>query len=805
MNPIRIATRSLARTPGFALTVTLTFALGVGLATAVFTVAETLLLRRLPVVDQERLAVLWGETRDGRFSNFPLGIEETKELARRSHVMAQVAFFAWEGASPRPIRGPDGVYQLNRALVSGNYFDVLGSHAAIGRALRPDDDVAGAAPVVVLSHRAWQQRFGGDSSVVGRAIVAHETGRALTIVGVMPQGLDYPRGADFWAPLVATSTGTGDSLHLTSPALDLLVQLRPGASMAEARAELTRFFARPEASGFVRGVRGVAHSLRDVTLGDARPAVILVAAAAGLLLLLTCVNVANLLLVRSTARVRELAVRAALGASRARILSQLLLESGLLALAGGALGFLFAAAALRVFVAAAPAGVPRLDEILVDLRVALSSVLVSGAAMLLSSVAPALFTSGVDAQEALRSGTRQSGSRRLRVATEGLVAAQIALAGVVLAAAGVVTKSLVRLQHVDLAFESEHMLVGTLSLEHQYDGERQQVALLDALLPRLERVPGVVAVSPVLSMPFVGTGGGIDGLLDLPGQTGEQKATRPILNMQIIAPNYFDAMGVRIVRGRAFTDSDTPGAPRAIIVSESAARYYWPNADAIGKRLSGAGFDFTVVGVVPDLRYRELRTSRPSVYFPLRQSFFPVVPLTLVIRTSTSGNPSALVRSLRSAVAELGGVSLGEVASLEALLEGPRAQPRFNAMLLAIFAIASVALAAIGLFAVIATMVRQRTRELGIRLALGATSSEVGRMVLLRGLRVAAVGATLGVAGALFVGRFVSALLFEVSPTDAQTLGAVALLLLLVATLASLLPVRASVRIDPVIALRSDA
>jgi len=802
---VRLAVRSLIRAPGFAVTATITLALGIGLSTAVFTVADALLLRQLPVGDQDRLVVLWGETRDGRFSNYPLALRDVRSFQQRSRSLEDVAFFAFRGATPLPIRVDDRVYPVHASLVSGNFFDVLQSRPAIGRALRPEDDVAGATPVLVLSHRAWQQRFGGDSAIVGRSITVVYNGRSYLIVGVMPQGLDYPRGTDVWAPLIAYGAA-GGFLEIVTGELDLLARLRPGASAAQARAELSSFFGRVDAPAWQRDIRGVVHSFPDIVLGDTKPAVLLVTLAAALLLFITCVNVANLLLVRALGRVRAFVVRSALGAGRGRIVAQLLIENALVSAAGGLVGVGLAIAGVQAFVALAPNSVPRLDEIGVNNSALAAAVLITTTAMLLSGLGPALFTSRVDAHDVLRSGSRNTGGRRVRAAAEVLVVAQIALAAVSLTAAGLMIRSLIKLQQVELAFEPGQLLVAELAMRgDQLTDASKQRAALDLVLTNTEALPGVRAVSPVLAVPFLGAGGGIDGRLTKPGQSPEEAASSPMLNMEVAAPNYFAMLGVPVLLGRPFRDEDREGSAPVIVVSSSVARHYWPSTDPIGERLGMPGRDFTVVGVVPDTRYRELRTARPTVYFPLRQSpFSSHVPTTLLIRTANS--PADVVPALRRAVGDAhAGVALVNASPLEALLDAPRAQPRLNAIVLALFAAAAVSLAAIGLFAIIATMVRQRTHELGIRMALGATAGNVRNMVMIRGLSLAMAGAVIGMAGALATSRLLSALLFEISPTDAATLMSVAALMLVVALVASFVPAQLGMRIDPVIALRSEA
>lgn len=777
-----------------------TLALGIGTSTAVVTVAEALLLRPLPVVDEDRLAVLWGETPDGKFTNVPITLDELQPFQRQTRTLDEVAYHTFRGASAAAFRAADRVFQLRVALVSGNYFEVLGSRPALGRAFRPEDDTKGVAPVLVLSHRAWQQRFGGDSGIIGRSITLSTSGRSYQIAGVMPPGLEYPRGTEVWAPLTAYSTAEG-FFELASNELDLVARLTAGATRAQARSELTTFFAGLPAPGWRREARGVAHGFRDIVLGDAKPAMRVVLLAAAMLLLIACVNVANLLLVRSLGRVRELVVRAALGATRARIVRHQLRESAMLSVAGGMAGVVVAALVVKAFVSFAPAGLPRVGEISLNATALAAALVISLVTMLVSGLAPAVFASRVDAGDVLRSGVRQTASRRVRIVGELLVATQVALAVVALSSAGLVTRSLVNLHRTNLSFDPSQLLVAELAIrQDRYPDKPRQLDLFERLLRRLEALPDARSVTPVLSVPFIGAGGGIDGRMATPVQTPEERARNPVVNMEIIAPGYFRTLGTPILQGRAFSERDREGAPPVVIVSSATARAFWPNADPVGQRLGTRG-EFTVVGVVPDTRYRDLMTARPSVYFPLAQSFFPVIPTTILIRARDAARIAGAV--LRQAVSEVDPeVVVSSVATLQDLLEGPRAQPRLNAMVLVLFAVAALSLAAIGLFSVMATMVRRRTHELGIRMALGATGGDVGRMVVMRGLAIALFGSLAGIAGARATGGLLSGLLFEVSATDAPTLLGVVVLVLAVAILASLIPARIGARLEPISALR---
>jgi predicted permease len=474
----------------------------------------------------------------------------------------------------------------------------------------------------------------------------------------------------------------------------------------------------------------------------------------------------------------------------------------------GALGVAVAAAAVHSFVAFAPASVPRLGEIHLNATALAGAVVITGLATLIFALAPAIMASRVELQQALRTDTRQSASRGSRRVAEGLVVGQIALALLVLSGAGLIARSLIKLERAKLSLEPSHLLIGQLAISYydaRYDSATKQIAMLGQLASRLQAIPGVQGVSPVVAAPFSGSGGW-DGRVAADGQSAEDAAANPILNLEVVGPEYFATLGIPILRGRGFTDADRAGAPDVVVLSESAARHYWPGDNPLGKRLtmrSDSAQTRTVVGIVPDTRYRSLREARPSIYFPLRQSPFPFAPWTLAIRTS--GPPAEVVPTIRRVISETApGVALASAASFATYLERPLAQPRLNALLLAVFAGAAVVLAAVGLFGVMATMVRQRTRELGVRMALGATADDLRRMVLRRGLAIATVGVCAGLAGALMANRLLAAMLYEVSPTDGVTLAVAAAALFIIATIASVIPARSVTRIDPVNALRAE-
>jgi predicted permease len=793
------ALRSLRRKPGFTLLAASVLAVGIGAATAIGTVYSTVLLRRLPVRDQDRLVVMWGEQVARRFAHMPLSVRNFREYQRQTRALSQVAAVDYNGAWPRLMRDRGNPIQLPGLAVSGDFFRVVGARAFLGRALEPTDAVAGAPGTMVISYAAWQGRFGRDPAILGRTFELVASGQSFTVVGVMPPGFEYPRGAEFWGPLV---TGTGAE----GAYVDVVGRLAPGSTLENARAELTAFFRAPERSEFERGATAVGHTLPDLVLGDVRPVLRILAAAVGLLLVVACVNVANLLLIRGVERMRELAVRSALGAGRGRIVRQLLTESALLALIAGVLGAVLSVVAIRVLVSLAPAELPRVEELRVGGAVVWAAALTVAVTMLFG-LAPAFSVarrgSGATLVGATRWGTE---ARAARLTKDVLVAGQVALAVLVLAGAGLVTRTLLRLQQLDVGFAPEGLLVAQLGWPvDKYNNAQRGIALFDALVPAAQRLPGVVSVSPLLTTPFSGTGGW-DGMFVAEDQSVTAQSASPILNMEVGSPTYFSTMGIQLRRGRVFTDADRRGAVPMLVINESTARTLWPDRDPIGKRLKlgPQGKEWwTVVGVVADTRYREYTTPRPTAYFPMQQIPFPYPPTMLVVRTR--GDPAAIVPSLRRTIAGVDpDVVLAAATPMTQHLDKPLAQPRLNALLLAFFAAVILVLAAVGLYGVLAWTVRQRTRELGIRIALGADPARVRGLVVRRGMLVAAAGGAVGLAGALVATRAMRALLYEVSPADPLTYVFAAVVIGLVALGASLIPARRATRVDPVVALRAE-
>jgi putative ABC transport system permease protein len=799
---VRYAARSLRREPGFAGLATLTLALAIGVATAMFSVVNGVLLRPLPVADQERVMVMWGEQPARDFPHMPMLHPMLEEYREGNRAFEMLAGIDYNGAWPRAMQDGDVTVSIAGTWVTGDFFRVLGVVPALGRILLPDDDIVGAAPAMVISHAFWQRHFGGDASAIGREFRWNE--RNFMVVGVMPRGFEYPRGAEFWTALGPIRS------EVMETHLDLVGRLRPGVTVEGARGDLGAFLQRTDAERppMLQGLRPVVTPLADLVVGEVRAALWILAAAVLLLVLIACGNVANLLLIRGSVRVRELAIRSALGADRRRIARQLLTESAVLAAVAGVAGTGIALIALRGLVALAPPQLPRLEAVRLDpvaLGFALAATLLVG---LLAGLAPALWSAAGDANATLRGGARVgAGTAGVRRVRQGLVAGQVALALLVLVGAGLLLRSLANLQRAEMGFSGEGLVVATMSLPPGRFTERaEHLALLDRVVERVAALPGVGATSPVTRPPFSGKGGW-DAPYTGEGQATEAREANPVLNLELAGPAYFEVLGVPILQGRAFSERDREDAAPVAIVSEAVARRTWPGEDPLGKRVKLGGPDspmpwHTVVGVAAETRYRELVEPRPSIYIPIRQFGGPV-PMSLGVRTEV--DPAAVIPALRSALREVEpGLLLVEAMPLARLLDAPLAGPRFSAALLGVFATLALVLASVGIYGVMAAWVRQRQHEIGVRMALGAAAPDIRRLVLGQGLLLALAGAGIGVVAALAGTRLLAALLFGVSPTDPLTFAGVASVLLLVALAACYLPARRAARVDPMTSLRAE-
>jgi putative ABC transport system permease protein len=800
----RLAGRGLWRARGFTVAAVFTLTLGIAGTTVMFALIQGVLLRPLPVRDQDRVVVAWKELRSSGFAHYPFGGPDVEAAADAAQLLESCAGVTSNGAMPWiAVEGGVASY-VNGALVTGSFFEVLGVEPVLGRSLTRADDVDGAENVLVISYGLWQRRYGGSPDAIGRRV--RLAGDPFTVVGVMPRDVDYPRGVEIWRTVRSVPAG-GTFGDAARDEVDLIARMRPGVTIEQATGELQALTARLAAGAppdVPRDLRPVVRSIEDVIVGDTRAALLTLFAAVGLVLLISSANAANLFLMRSEARRRELALCAALGAGRGRIVSLILAESLLLALAAGIAGLGLAYVSLGTVTTVIPNELPRVESVRIDALVALFATGVALVTALLAGLVPALSSARIDLGSDLRSsggGPSRSGGRR------ALVAAQVALAVVVVATAGLLTRSLLRLQSADVGLSADRLVFLDLAIppEKVLDRARHE-QFLDELIQRLQAGPVIAAATPVNVPPFSGAGGWDVPRFTAERQAADRAAVNPSLNLESVYPNYFETFGIALVRGRAFTREDRQGGVMVAIVSADVAERTWPGEDPIGKRLKMGGPDSddawrTVVGVAVPTRYRDLVTPRATLYLPASQ--FLMTARMLVLRSAA---PLDAVISLsreqvRAADPE---AQVLRVAPFAELLDRPLARPRFNAVLLTVFGAAALLLAAIGLYGVVAASVRRRQREIAIRIALGATAANVRRLVLGEALALAGVGAAAGLAAATGTTRVVRSMLFDLDPLDPSTILGAALILIAASVVASYLPMRRATRFDPATALRSD-
>lgn len=790
LQEFRLGLRTFRRSPSFTLTAVGILAIGLGMAAAMFTVFDRVLLQRLPVQDQSRLVVLWTHRGDPALEVSGSFQELHEQFRPESRTLAAVAGVAHWGVSPTPFRNGDAPLTLNRTLVSGNFFEVLGTRPALGRLLRADDDVPGGGLSLVLSHRAWLRYFSGDSTVVGRTLGDAWSERVFTIVGVAPAGLDYPIGVEAWTPPW--------SPQLTATAI---ARLAPGATPDAAREEFFRLQTRflPD----WRLVGATVHSLEDAIVGDVRPTLIVLAAAAALLFALTCFNLGNLLLLRAGARGNELRIRRSLGATGSDVIRHVAGEQLALAIAGGAIGVVIARVLLRVLVRLAPDHLPRLDAIEQAGWPLAATALLAVAAAILSGLIPAV-SAVRGSRTGLRVDTRSGGEQRTRSrARQLLVGSQVALALVLLAGAALLTRSLERLTHVDLGFRSEHLAILQLSWPSATTAPPDRIGVIgDGIVRELGELPGVSAVSPVLLPPFLGANV-FHGIVTAEGAiAGDEAVSVPL---EIGDEGYFRAMDIPILRGRGFEANDREHAPPIAVVSASVAQRLWPGEDPIGKRIHYWDADSTswrtVVGVAGDIRYRSLREATPTIFLPRRQT----QSWQMAVALRTQGELAPMLASIRDAARRVEpGLQVWSARSMDGFLDGPLAQPRLGSFLLSALGGLALLLAAIGLYAVMAAAVRERTHDIGVRMALGATPGRVRREVLRDAMLVVVAGLAAGIVGAFAGTKLLASLLYEIAPGDPVSLAGAMVILVAVALAAAYLPARRATRIDPVRALRAE-
>jgi putative ABC transport system permease protein len=793
--------RLLRKSPAFALVTIGTLALGMGATTAMFSVLDGVLLKPLPVTDQNRLLIVWTSIPERGFSHWPFSYRAYTDLRERLRTVSGVAAQPYSGALPAILRLDDGTAMpLQRAAVTGNWFDVLGVRARAGRLLTSADDHLGAAHVVVLSSGLARRLFSSASQAVGRRVRLQEA--TFTVVGVTPAGFEYPRTAEAWVPAVWFQ----DSPYM---AWDLVVRIAPGFTTEQTVADLTSAVATlGQETGALgdTGKSGIIHAqtFAEDLVGDVRRPVLMLCGGVLLMLIVAAVNVANLLIARGLARRRELAARAAIGATRLRLLRQLGTEALILVSASAGLAIVVALVALRALLALAPAELPRITEIGIDSR-ALAFTLSS--AMLLAlifGVLPALHTARVEPAEALRAqdGAGVPGTHRYWL-RHALVVAQIALTMLVLSTAALLVSSFERLQRLDIGFDPHDLVLAEVAIPpsrypEPVDLQRAMVRLAE----HTGTLPGISDATAVVSSPFAGTQG-VDATVYAEGQTIDD-AVNPIVNYEGADEHYFGTLRVPVLRGRGIDARDRVGSEPVVEVNETFARLFWPGKDPIGRRIKWGSVNsqsqwLTVIGIVGDTRYRELTRVRPSVYVPYPHGI-PVSPGYLAARGS---NAAVVANSIRQAIAEKEpGAAVVSVEPLSQLLAAPLARPRFQMTLVTCCAAVALVLSLVGTYGALSYLVHQRRREIGIRIALGAKPSNVRRLVLRNGLTIGALGVLLGTVFALLVGRLVQPLLFGVVASDPVVLVATAAALLISAIVAMVPPARLATRTDPLLVLR---
>ena len=806
---LRFGLRVLRHNPGFALLATLTLALGIGANTAIFSVIYGVLVRPLPYHEGERLVVLKQRTPLAGVEELPFSVKEIEDYRGRNRTLEGVVeyhtmtFLLLGRAEPERVRV---------GVVSANFFDLLGVPAELGRTFRAGEDGHGAEPVLILSHRYWRESHGGDPGIVGRTFRMND--RAHTVVGVLPAIPQYPQENDVYMPVSAcpTRSAAGFIGDRKARMMTVFGRLKPGVPVTQAQADLATIAGAlrqeyPDAYPARHGYGATAAPLREELTRQARPTFLILLGTAGLVLLIACANVANLMLARLMRREREMALRAALGASRGRLIRQLLTESTLLALAGGGLGLLIAAGGLDLLVAFAARFTTRAGEIRIDALILLFTLVISVFTGLGFGLMPA-FSFERDLLAALKEGgsraTAGAGRRRLR---DALIVAQVAVSFMLLTGAGLMIRSLLKLQQVDPGFNPEKVL--TIGLNPNWSKYRTREQYRDfyrRLLERVERQPEVLSAAVGSTYPLNPEGisfGPWNRNYVIEGRPLADSEPAPQADFRSVSPGYFGTIRLPLIRGRAFTEQDHEDAPEVALINQALARHRWGEEDPIGKRVSFNRGEtwITVVGVVGDVKQYGLnREVTDEFYRPMAQ-----FPSGNNLLARTTADPSSLARTVRRLVHEVDPeTAVTDVHTLEEARRDSLASPRLMTLLLGLFAGLALLITAAGIAGVIALTVSQRTHEIGIRMALGATRASVLGLVMRQGLALAVAGLGLGLLGALALARLMAHLLFDVEPTDPLTLLAVTALLLVVATIACLVPAQRVTGIDPLRALRAE-
>jgi putative ABC transport system permease protein len=797
---LRQALRLLLKSPGFSALIVVVLALGIGANTAIFSIVNGVLLKPLPFADASRLVAIDTTVRHEPDDSAYLDVLDWRAQARSvEHIAAYTT-------AAVTLTGRGEASSIPMAVVTPDIFSLLGVPPIAGRVLEAGDDTHGAERTAVISETLWARSFGRDLSIVGKPALLD--GDPIVIVGVMPARFEFPFDTEnppqIWVPVLASRFSAQWAEQRGASFLKAIGRLRPGVALPAAQSELSAIEARIDAANPRNGVHGVmVRPFQDVLVKNYRPALVALLGAVAAVLLIACANIANLLLARGMSRRREMAVRTALGASRVRIVRQLLIESLTLAAAGGAAGTVVALWGVDALVRISPVQIPRLNTVHIDRSVLIFTVLASLLTGALCGLLPAVQLSRSNPGDALKDGDRGGSSGRGRRTRDILVIAEVALSLVLLASAGLLIRSLTGLQRVSPGFTSEHTITMQLLLpQTRYSNTASMIAFYRRLHAEVAALPAVTAAAVSTTLPMTGSDIGM-------GFKPDGRATDPNIRMSAsfygVSPDYFSTMGIRIVRGRGFTERDDERAAGVVVINETMAAKYWPGEDPIGKGLK-ISYNNTppreIVGIVGDVKETSLAGAPTSqMYTPFVQAPWPF--LTAVARTPAA--PDAAAGSLRQALARLDPEqAAGEIRTFDQFLARSIATPRFTAILLGAFAALALALAGFGLYGVMAYAVAQRSREIGIRMALGAQAADVRSLVVSQAVRLGGSGLGMGIAGALAVTRVLDSLLFGVSASDPLTFAAVSAALIAVLLLAAYLPARRATRVDPIVALRAD-
>ncbi|HSB12386.1 MAG TPA: ABC transporter permease [Blastocatellia bacterium] len=810
---VRYGSRLLIKRPGFTLVAVLALALGIGANSAIFSVVNGVVLQALPYKDPDRLMMVWNRRPlfQGQAGSpeFPVSAADFIDWRDRNRSFEQIAAFHTQ---PMNLTASGEPESLGGVRASASLFPLLGVEAKLGRTFAPGEDQPGAGRVVLISYGLWERRFGSDPDIVGQQINLND--EPYTVIGVMPRGFQFPRKgelpagfqfprqADLYTPLAWTPA---QAANRGRDYLAVVARLQPDVTVTQAQVEmdgiaeqLKQQYPQNNAKKEVFIV-----SLHQQAVGKVRAALLVLLGAVAFVLLIACANVANLLLARAASRQKEIAIRTALGASRIRIIRQMLTESVLLSLAGGVFGLLLSLWGIDVLLAISPSNLPRVDSISVDARVLAFTFVISLITGIVFGLAPAVQASKPDLGDALKEGGRASsvGFRHNRFRSV-LIVSEVALALVLLVGAGLMIRSFVRLLNVDTGLDSNNVLTVDVGLPRGKFTGQQQVAFFQQTIERLQNLPGVESAGAVYPLPLSGAEEGMGfGIEGRQAPTGEAFNAGP----RWVSPDYFKAMRISVVAGREFTDRDTSDAPRVVVINEAMSRRYWLDEDPLGKRIA---FDGTnagpnwrqIIGVVRDVRHTSLDSApKPEIYIPFPQ--FPSFFMTLVVRTT--GDPLSLVGAIRGEVLAIDkNQPISNVHTMEQLVSDSVAQRRFNMLLLGVFGAVALVLSAVGIYGVMSYSVAQRTHELGVRMALGAQTSNLVALVVRQGMVLALFGVGVGLAAAFALTRLMSSLLYGVSTTDPLTYSLIGLLLAGVALLACYLPARRATKVDPMVALR---